>query len=229
MQFRIRCFLFTGLFSWGLIGQTLPEGFVFLKEQIPDLEVSLRYATTDNFTGRVVNGYHPQQKVIGTAALAQALKKAQSKLKAKGLGLKIFDAYRPQRAVDAFFEWSQRPEDTLTKANYYPHLPKDRLFEMGYIAMKSGHSRGSTVDLTLVYLDGNKKGEALDMGGNWDYFGVRSHYDFNPLTPIQKENRKLLREVLLQNGFKPYEKEWWHFTLILEPFPDQYFDFISKN
>ena len=158
--------------------------------------------------------------------MAQALKKAQSKLKAEGLGLKIFDAYRPQRAVDDFFEWSQRPEDTLTKANYYPQLPKDRLFEMGYIAMKSGHSRGSTVDLTLVYLDGKKKGEALDMGGNWDNFGVRSHYDFNPLTPIQKENRKLLREVLLQNGFKPYEKEWWHFTLMQEPFPDLYFDFV---
>lgn len=226
MRFRNKGFLFISLFSWSLFGQTLPEGFVFLKEQISDLEVSLRYATTDNFTGRIVNGYHPKQKVIGTAALAQALKKAQSKLKAEGLGLKIFDAYRPQRAVDDFVQWSQRPKDTLTKANYYPQLPKDRLFEMGYIAMKSGHSRGSTVDLTLVYLEGKKKGKTLDMGGNWDYFGVRSHYDFNPLTSIQKENRKLLREVLLQNGFKPYEKEWWHFTLIQEPFPDLYFDFV---
>jgi D-alanyl-D-alanine dipeptidase len=128
--------------------------------------------------------------------------------------------------VDHFVQWSQYPKDTLTKSKYYPQLPKDRLFELGYIAKKSGHSRGSTVDLTLVYLTGKNQGKVLDMGGDWDYFGKRSHYDFKPLNRLQKENRKRLREVMRAVGFKPYEKEWWHFTLSQEPFPNDYFDFV---
>ncbi|MDA8644097.1 M15 family metallopeptidase [Flavobacteriaceae bacterium] len=226
MPFKIKVIFLANLFVGGLFGQTLPEGFVFLKEHIPDLEVTLRYATSDNFMGRVVNGYLPNQKVVGTVLLAQALKKAQLKLKKEGLGIKIFDAYRPQRAVDHFVQWSQYPKDTLTKSKYYPQLPKDRLFELGYIAKKSGHSRGSTVDLTLVYLTGKNQGKVLDMGGDWDYFGKRSHYDFKPLNRLQKENRKRLREVMRAVGFKPYEKEWWHFTLSQEPFPNDYFDFV---
>ena len=207
--------------------QELPKGFTYLENHIPNLKVELRYATTDNFMGRIVQGYRPNQKVIGTLALAKALKKVQTQLATQDLGLKIFDAYRPQRAVNDFIEWSKQPHDTLTKQKYYPKLVKNRLFKLGFIAEKSGHSRGSTVDLTLVYRSGSKKGKALDMGSSWDFFGTISHYNYKNITSSQKENRKLLREVMISAGFVTYEKEWWHFTLQKEPFSDTYFDFVS--
>ena len=207
--------------------QELTKGFTYLENHIPNLKVELRYATTDNFMGRIVQGYRPNQKVIGTLALAKALKKVQKQLATRDLGLKIFDAYRPQRAVNDFIEWSKHPQDTLTKQKYYPKLVKNRLFKLGFIAEKSGHSRGSTVDLTLVYRSGSKKGKALDMGSSWDFFGIISHYNYKSITSTQKENRKLLREVMISAGFVPYEKEWWHFTLQKEPFYHTYFDFVS--
>jgi len=150
----------------------------------------------------------------------------QEKLKPLGLGLKIFDAYRPQRAVNDFINWSKHPKDTLTKSIYYPKLAKDQLFDLGYIASRSGHSRGSTVDLTLIYLEGEKKGLVLDMGGVWDFFGIQSNYYFEGVSKQQKSNRKLLRETMKVAGFLPYDEEWWHFTLKEEPFPNLYFDFI---
>ena len=207
--------------------QELTKGFTYLENHIPNLKVELRYATTDNFMGRIVQGYRPNQKVIGTLALAKALKKVQKQLATQHLGLKIFDAYRPQRAVNDFIEWSKHPQDTLTKQKYYPKLVKNRLFKLGFIAEKSGHSRGSTVDLTLVFRSGSKKGKALDMGSSWDFFGIISHYNYKNITSTQKENRKLLREVMISAGFVPYEKEWWHFTLQKEPFYHTYFDFVS--
>ena len=159
--------LFVCLFiSYNLSGQLLPEGFVFLDEEIPNIKVELKYATKNNFTGKIVEGYHSNQKAIGTIALSEALSKIQKKLNSKGLGIKIYDAYRPQRAVNEFISWSKNPKDTINKQIYFPELPKERLFELGYIATKSGHSRGSTIDLTLIRL----KGDALDMGGEWDYF-----------------------------------------------------------
>lgn len=209
--------------------QELPKGFTYLENHIPNLKVELRYATTDNFMGRIIQGYRPNQKTIGTRALAKALKKVQKQLANQNLALKIFDAYRPQRAVNDFIEWSKKAHDTLTKQKYYPELLKSRLFELGFIAEKSGHSRGSTVDLTLVYKSGVKKGKALDMGSSWDYFGEASNYDYKNLNSLQKENRKLLRELMISAGFKPYEKEWWHFTLQNEPYPDTYFDFVSSR
>ena len=207
--------------------QELTKGFTYLENHIPNLKVELRYATTDNFMGRIVQGYRPNQKIIGTLTLAKALKKVQKQLATRDLGLKIFDAYRPQRAVNDFIEWSKHPQDTLTKQKYYPKLVKNRLFKLGFIAEKSGHSRGSTVDLTLVCRSGSKKGKALDMGSSWDFFGIISHYNYKNITSTQKENRKLLREVMISAGFVPYEKEWWHFTLLKEPFYHTYFDFVS--
>ncbi|MEK9612406.1 MAG: M15 family metallopeptidase [Flavobacteriaceae bacterium] len=203
----------------------LPKGFVFLNDAIPELVVDLRYATPENFMGRPVEGYS-HSKIIGTLPLAEALTKVQKQLSTKKLGLKVFDAYRPQRAVDDFIRWSKVSSDTLKKNEYYPQLHKDSLFKLGYIASKSGHSRGSTVDLTLIYTTGKDKGIELDMGGSWDFFGNRSHFAFKEITPIQKANRTLLKTVMLEMGFVPYEKEWWHFTLQNEPYPNTYFDFI---
>jgi D-alanyl-D-alanine dipeptidase len=142
-----------------------------------------------------------------------------------GLGLKIYDAYRPQTAVNDFIHWSKIPSDTLTKHIYYPTLAKNRLFDLGFIASKSGHSRGSTVDLSLIYLKGKNKGKEVDMGGSWDFFGELSNFSYPAISEKQKANRNLLRELMLANGFKPYDKEWWHFTLNQEPFPQTYFNF----
>ena len=211
--------------SFNLSGQTLPKGFVFLDKEIPNIKVELNYATINNFTGKIVEGYYSNQSAIGTIALSKALSKIQKKLNSKGLGIKIYDAYRPQRAVNEFISWSKNPKDTINKQKYFPELPKERLFELGYIAANSGHSRGSTVDLTLIRL----KGDALDMGGEWDFFGERSHFNFKNLSKTQRNNRRLLRKIMKSENFIPYDNEWWHFTLKDEPFPNKYFDFVLKQ
>lgn len=220
------------LLSWILIHQIvlaqLPPGFTVLNNQIPELEVELRYATSENFMGRPVANYKGNL-AIGTIELAAQLTKVQAQLKSKGLGLKIYDAFRPQTAVNDFVRWSKLPDDTLSKQEYYPELNKNRLFDLGFIASKSGHSRGSTVDLTLIYLSGKNKGVELDMGGPWDFFGDRSNYAYTKISAKQKANRTLLRTLMLSNGFTPYEKEWWHFTLSKEPFPTTYFDFSISS
>ena len=225
MPSNIKLFFFGSLLNLSLYCQKLPEGFVFLSDEIPELIVELRYASKDNFMGREIKGYRIGQKIVGTYHLAKALQKVQIKLKKEGLGLKLFDAYRPQKAVDDFIQWSKILSDTLAKEKYYPNIPKDSLFSYGYIASKSGHSRGSTIDLTLIYLIGKKRGQELDMGGDWDYFGKNSNYNFKLISKKQKNNRKKLRNIMTLYGFSPYEKEWWHFTLKNEPFPDKYFDF----
>jgi D-alanyl-D-alanine dipeptidase len=207
-----------------LSAQKLPEGFAYLKKENPTLILDLRYATSENFTGKIVTGY-TSEKAIGTKALSIALRKVQALLRSKGLGLKVFDAYRPQSAVDAFISWATSASDTLKKREYYPNLKKEDLFELGYIAEKSGHTRGSTIDVTLVYLKGRRKGKEIDMGGKWDYFGEASHFNYQKTSPKQMENRRLLRDLMIQGGFNPYEKEWWHFSLKNEPFPTTYFDF----
>lgn len=225
MLLNIKALFIFFFMSFNLSAQLLPEGFVFLDEEIPNIRVELRYATKKNFTGKIVEGYYSKKKVIGTKALSKALTKIQEKLHSKGLGLKIYDAYRPQRAVNEFLSWSKNPKDTINKQVYYPQIPKERLFELGYIAAKSGHSRGSTIDLTLIRLNG----DVLDMGGEWDYFGEKSHFNFKNLNKTQKNNRKFLREIMKSENFIPYDNEWWHFTLKNEPFPNQYFDFIFKE
>ena len=174
--------------------------------------------------GVPVDGYI-EPVLITSTKTANALKKVQDQLLKKGLSLKIFDAYRPQSAVNHFVRWAKIPSDTLTKQQYYPKLNKRNLFKLGYIATRSGHSRGSSVDLTIVNL---KTNEELDMGSPYDFFGNISHVKHSKLTPKQKANRMLLRNVMLTHGFKPYSYEWWHFTLRNEPFPKKYFDFPIK-
>lgn len=206
------------------VAAQIPDDFGYIADEIPDIKLEIRYATKENFMGRVVNGYSSPKVVLTKKALS-AVKKAQTEFMQLGYGIKVFDAYRPQRAVDDFMQWIKAEKDTVMKHKYYPQLDKKNLVPQGYIAEKSGHSRGSTIDLSLVYLDGEKKGQEVDMGGEWDYFGKRSNYDYPEISPKQKENRALLQKIMIKHGFLPYAEEWWHFTLAKEPFPIQYFDF----
>ena len=198
----------------------LPEGFVFIRDVIPSAREEIRYAGSHNFVGRPVDGYHAARGVC-TSECTDALKKAADAFAADGFTLLIYDAYRPQRAVDHFVRWSLDLEDTAAKAEFYPALDTAELFEKGYIARRSGHSRGSTVDLTL--LGGN--GIPLDMGGEFDWFSPVSGHDYADLTPAQKQNREYLRRMMEEAGFAPYSEEWWHYRLREEPYPDTYFDF----
>ena len=205
--------------SWAL-----PEGFVYLDEAVPDAVIDLRYATENNFLGVRVDGYVSDRAVISIPA-AQALAEVQTDFKRFGLGIKVFDAYRPQTAVNHFVRWAQDINDTKNKAQYYPDVDKADLFKLDYIAERSGHSRASTVDLTLV---SSSDGQELDMGSGFDFFGVESWPEHPDLSAQQRANRMLLQQVMTRHGFKPYPKEWWHFTLINEPYPDTYFDFLVK-
>lgn len=202
----------------------LPEGFVYAKDVIPDLDVELRYYSTNNFVGDTINGYQANKLII-TKPTANALKKVQAELQEHNLCLKVFDGYRPQRAVNHFILWARDLNDTLNKQQFYPNIAKRHLFRDGYIASRSGHSRGSTLDLTII--DGNTQ-EPLDMGSPFDFFGKQSWVNYQELTEQQMYNRQLLQTVMLKHGFRNYPKEWWHFTLRNEPFPDTYFDFVVK-
>lgn len=199
----------------------LPEGFVHVRDIVPDAALDVRYATSHNFVGAPVDGYLAPQVILSRPAAA-ALAGVQEDLKAFGLGLKIYDGYRPQRAVDHFVRWGKNLGDTKMKAEFYPDVDKKNLFRDGYIATRSGHTRGSTVDLTVIDL---QTGRDLDMGGPFDFFGHLSWPGNLDLPPQARANRALLREAMARHGFKPLTEEWWHFTLIDEPFPDTYFDF----
>ena len=201
--------------------QELPKGFSYVNDIAPSIKSELRYCRDNNFLGVSVNGYN-EDVLITSTLTAKALQKVQEELLQKGLSLKIFDAYRPQTAVNHFVKWAREVNDTLKKQEYYPELNKRHLFKLGYIATKSGHSRGSSVDLTIV---DNKTNKELDMGSPFDFFGHISHLTYENITPTQKENRKLLRETMSKHGFRPYKNEWWHYTLRNEPFPKTYFDF----
>ena len=197
-----------------------PSGFVVLGEFIPDIIQEIRYYSTYNFVGERIDGYEMPCALM-TIEAAQALKNVSDELKTKGYRLKIFDAYRPQMGVDHFMRWAES-NDTSMKRYFYPKISKDRIIPEGYVATKSGHSRGSTVDLTLFDM---KTGKEVDMGGTFDYFGELSHPDYKKITKTQYKNRMILREVMIKHGFKPLEEEWWHFTLKDEPYPDTYFTF----
>ncbi len=198
------------------------SGFVSLAEAVPDVLLEIRYYSTYNFVGDRIDGYEEPCALI-TREAAEALKGAARDAEEQGYVLKIYDAYRPQTAVDNFIEWAEDVDDTCMKAYFYPELDKSVLFDQGYIAEKSGHSRGSTVDLTLFDM---RTGKDVDMGGTFDYFGERSHPDYTgDLTEAQIENRNILRDIMMKNGFQPLDTEWWHFTLKDEPYPDTYFAF----
>ncbi len=206
------------------VGQDLPEGFVYVDEHIPNVVVELRYYSKDNFMGRPAKGYRSPRCIL-TEEATNALKKVQEELEKFGLGIKIFDAYRPQRAVNHFVQWAKDLSDTLMKAKYYPEVEKRDLFKKGYIADKSSHSRGSTVDLTLVNKAPGEKPQELDMGTGFDFFSPQSWPTYLLISAQARAHRMLLQRIMVENGFTPYFAEWWHFTLKNEPFPDQYFDF----
>ena len=200
---------------------TLPKGFSYVQEKIPNIELELRYSSNNNFVGEVIDGYLAPRAILSSKATL-ALAKVQKELEGFGLGLKIFDAYRPQKAVDHFVRWGRDLADKKMKSEYYPTVEKRNLFKEGYIATHSGHSRGSTLDLTLIDLESKQE---LDMGSPFDFFGKRSWVNYANLTPQQRANRMLLNVVMRKYGFKAYAQEWWHFTLKDEPFKKSYFDF----
>ena len=195
--------------------------FVLLTDAVPDVLLDIRYFSTFNFVGSRIDGYE-QPVALLTREAAEALRLVSCDRAAKGFRLKIYDAYRPQAAVSHFMRWAANPEDQRMKAYFYPDLEKAALIPGGYIAERSGHSRGSTVDLTLFSA---AEGREADMGGPFDFFGELSHPDYRGVTPKQYASRMLLREAMTARGFQPLAEEWWHFTLAGEPFPDTYFTF----
>ena len=211
--------------------------FVNLADAVPDAILEIRYYSTYNFVGTRVDGYEEPVALL-TRQAADSLRAVSDDLLKQGYRLKIFDAYRPQCAVDHFMRWAADVNDTLMKPYFYPKVPRDKLFELGYILEKSGHTRGSTVDLTLFDMATEKE---VDMGGTFDWFGRESHPDYGgdpqtgkykgnaPITAEQFHNRMILREAMMRHGFQPLDEEWWHFTLKNEPFPDTYFTFPVKK
>jgi len=195
--------------------------FVLLSDVVPDAIMEIRYYSTYNFVGDRIAGYEEPVALL-TKEAALALKGASDELKEKGYRLKIYDAYRPQMAVTNFMNWALDENDVRMKQYFYPELDKSVLFPQGYIAEHSGHSRGSTVDLTLFDMNTEKE---VDMGGTFDYFGELSHPDYTGITEEQYANRMLLRDVMVRHGFNPLPEEWWHFTLKDEPYKDTYFTF----
>lgn len=196
-------------------------GFVSVSQVIPDAVIDMRYYSDYNFVGTRINGYEEPVALLSEEA-ALALRNAADAFRNEGYLIKLYDAYRPQRAVAHFAAWAEDADDTKMKADFYPSLDKSVLFDYGYIAYYSGHSRGSKVDMTLVDA---ATGQELDMGGTFDLFDVRSHPDYEGITAEQYQNRMLLRDGMLRSGFSPCSTEWWDFTLDNEPYPDTYFDF----
>ncbi len=198
-----------------------PSGFVVLADYIPSIVQEIRYHSTYNFIGDRIDGYEEPVALLSKEA-ARALKGVSNEMIVLGYRLKVFDAYRPARAVRHFVLWGIEDTDIRMKPYFYPDLDKTELFAKGYIAKNSSHSRGSTVDLTLLDM---KTGKEVDMGEPFDFFSEVSHPDYTGITEEQYENRMLLQKVMVRNGFKPFECEWWHFTLENEPYPETYFDF----
>jgi len=196
-------------------------GFVSVTDVIPDAVTDIRYCSDHNFVGTRIDGYEEPLALLSEETAA-ALKNAAEDFRKEGYLIKLFDAYRPRRAVAHFAAWAEDLNDTKMKQQYYPSVDKSALFDLGYIASFSGHSRGSKVDMTLV---DELSGKELDMGGGFDFFDESSHPSYSGVTEEQYRNRMLLREVMLQNGFDPCSTEWWDFTLSDEPYPDTYFDF----
>lgn len=225
--------------SWAL-----PSDFVYLNQAVPSIQQDMRYASNYNFVGHVIPGYRAPECIV-TEETAKALAQVQTSLAKQGLGLKVYDCYRPTQAVDAFWRWSQTPGMDSMRVAFYPNLDKNQLFKLGYIASHSGHSRGSTVDITVVPLDSKiplhpsrdhltpcnaaasvrAPDNSLDMGTGFDCLDPSAHVFYPKVNAAQAQHRMQLRQAMLAAGFVPYADEWWHFTLKNEPFPQQYFNF----
>ncbi|MDR2860581.1 MAG: M15 family metallopeptidase [Elusimicrobiota bacterium] len=232
IKLKILIFVFISILTSGSfvlaqqneIPKKLPENFVYVSDITDKIIFEIRYFTSYNFIGARVKGYKAPVAILSKSA-ALALKNAAEDLDKKGYVIKIFDAYRPQRAVDDFIVWSKNAGDVKNKIYFYPNVDKSQLFSKGYIASKSGHSRGSTVDLTIV---DKKTGKEIDMGSPYDFLDPISEYDTNLISSEQRKNRSILKKVMEDNGFSAYKKEWWHFTLKDEPYPKTYFDFVVE-
>ena len=201
--------------------QAMPAGFVDAAAVVEGLVVDMRYYGDNNFVGQRIDGYE-RPRCLLTAQAAAALAAIQRNLAPRGVGLKVFDCYRPTRAVAHFIRWAQRIDDIKRKADFYPDIDKRDLFKLGYLATRSGHSRGSTVDLTLARRADQAE---LDMGTIYDFSGRQSWLSDRSVSAEARQNRALLVDAMTRGGFRPYSKEWWHFTLANEPFPDTYFNF----
>jgi D-alanyl-D-alanine dipeptidase len=197
------------------------DGFAFVDELVPGIRWDAKYATWDNFTGKPVEGYGAN-RIAGTTALCTALRRAQAEAAARGFGLLLWDGYRPQRAVDCFLRWSRQPEDGRTKSRHYPNIDRSEMVDKGYVAARSGHSRGGTVDLTLFDLATR---ELAPMGGGYDLMDEISHHGAPGIGRDETRNRQQLAAIMDGCGFDSYAREWWHYTLRDEPFPSTYFDF----
>jgi D-alanyl-D-alanine dipeptidase len=197
------------------------DDFVFVDEFVPGIRWDAKYATWDNFTGKPVDGYLAN-RIVGTRTLCAALERAREEAASLGFDLLLWDGYRPQRAVDCFRRWSEQPENGRTKPRHHPNIDRAEMFERGYIAAKSGHSRGAAVDLTLYHLD---TGELVPMGGDHDVMDPVSHHGAKEITRAEAGNRQQLCSIMDAGGFDPFDCEWWHYTLKDEPHPDTYFDF----
>ena len=198
-----------------------PSGFILLSDLVPNIIQEIRYFSTYNFIGERIDGYEEPCAIL-TVEAARALKAVSNELFVQGYRIKVFDAYRPACAVKQFVLWGIEDQDIRMKPYFYPDLQKQDLFAEGYIAKLSSHSRGSTIDLTLLDM---KTGKEVDMGSPFDLFSEKSHPGYKGITDEQYENRMLLQHVMVRNGFVPIDCEWWHFTLKNEPYPDTYFEF----
>ncbi|MGI1659282.1 MAG: D-Ala-D-Ala dipeptidase VanX [Desulfitobacterium sp.] len=197
------------------------SSFVYVDEFVAGIRWDAKYATWDNFTGKPVEGY-AVNRIVGSRALCSSLEKARDKAASLGFGLLLWDGYRPQSAVDSFLRWSKQPEDGRTKGKHYPNLGRAEIVEKGYVAAKSGHSRGSAIDLTLYHLADET---LLPMGGSFDLMDSISHHGAKEIGKVEARNRQYLCSIMEACGFVPFPSEWWHYTLKHEPYPDTYFDF----
>lgn len=218
---RVHATLLLSLLAPPALAQAPPAGFVDAAAVVDGLAVDMRYFGAHNFVGTKIDGYEAPRCLL-TVAAADALATVQRELAGRGLGLKVFDCYRPQRAVAHFMRWAQNIDDVNGKTEFYPDVDKLDLFKEGYIAERSGHSRGSTVDLTVVR---QADASELDMGSPFDLFSPKSWPSDRSVSALAENNRALLTAAMTSAGFRPYDKEWWHFTLANDPFPDTYFDF----
>lgn len=244
-------FIGLSIFSFSLFAapnpspDKMPGDFVYLKAIDPSILQDIRYSTHHNFVGRPIKGYEANECML-TKQAASALSKVQAELTKSNLSLKVYDCYRPQRAVDDFVAWSKSADNDKMKQEFYPRVAKAELFKLGYVASHSGHTRGSTVDLTIVpiptlqqanYHQGQTlvscfadyktryKDNSIDMGTGYDCLDSLSHYSNPRVSLVALQNRKLLSHLMEKYGFEPYDQEWWHFTLRNEPYPKSYFNF----